>query len=241
MIPFWGSDMPYVIRTFLEQYDLSEKTIVPFCTHGGGGFGRSIQTLTDLCPESDLSDRFETGGNYRSSQVGQTDQKNQSEESVQTKQTPNTPTPTPDTVKSNIPGSEPESQDKETENPAKTSNILIAYFTWAESKHSIMISRIIAGLFSAYGIYAFFIRQLGFSPHKNINGYRYYNKTDCEWIKYIKTLRNAGMSVDEVIKFAELYRQGEITSAVRRRMLANYHNQLADKMMELQKLLDSPV
>lgn len=35
--PNWWADMPMIVYNFLESYDLSGKTIVPFCTHGGSG------------------------------------------------------------------------------------------------------------------------------------------------------------------------------------------------------------
>lgn len=45
--PNWWGDMPMILYTFLEQYDLSGKTIIPFCTHGGSGFSRTIRTIHD--------------------------------------------------------------------------------------------------------------------------------------------------------------------------------------------------
>lgn len=60
--PIWGGDMPHVVRTFLEEYDLSGKTVVPFCTHGGSGFAASTATLTSLCPDASVLDGFEISG-----------------------------------------------------------------------------------------------------------------------------------------------------------------------------------
>lgn len=48
--PNWWDDMPMILYTFLEQYDFSGKTIIPFCTHGGSGFSRTIQTIQDKQP-----------------------------------------------------------------------------------------------------------------------------------------------------------------------------------------------
>lgn len=42
--------MPMILYTFLEQYDFSGKIIIPFCTHGGSGFSRTIQTIQDKQP-----------------------------------------------------------------------------------------------------------------------------------------------------------------------------------------------
>ncbi|HIS69063.1 MAG TPA: flavodoxin [Candidatus Gallacutalibacter stercoravium] len=50
--PNWNSDLPMPLYTFLEQYDFSGKTIVPFTTHGGSGFSRTIQTIQALQPNA---------------------------------------------------------------------------------------------------------------------------------------------------------------------------------------------
>lgn len=60
--PNWGSDMPHVVRTFLEQYDFAGKTVIPFCTNGGGGFGNSVNTLESLCPDSEIMDGYQVSG-----------------------------------------------------------------------------------------------------------------------------------------------------------------------------------
>ena len=44
------------IATFLEQYDLSGKTILPFCSHGGGRFGQSLTAIAKLAPNSDIGE-----------------------------------------------------------------------------------------------------------------------------------------------------------------------------------------
>ena len=41
--PNWNVDLPMPLYTFLEQYDFSGKTIIPFTVHGGSGFSRTIQ------------------------------------------------------------------------------------------------------------------------------------------------------------------------------------------------------
>ena len=43
--PIWWGVAPRVIETFLESYDFSGKTIIPFCTSGGSGVGRSAEEL----------------------------------------------------------------------------------------------------------------------------------------------------------------------------------------------------
>jgi len=43
--PVWSSGIPQVIRSFMEKYDLSEKTVIPFCTHNGYGSGNSYDEI----------------------------------------------------------------------------------------------------------------------------------------------------------------------------------------------------
>ena len=52
--PNWYADMPRIIYSFLEQYDLSGKTIIPFVTSGGSGFSNTISTITDLEPDANV-------------------------------------------------------------------------------------------------------------------------------------------------------------------------------------------
>ena len=43
--PIWNADLPMPMYTFLDTYDLSGKTIIPFTAHGGSGFAGTIRTL----------------------------------------------------------------------------------------------------------------------------------------------------------------------------------------------------
>jgi len=50
--PIWHGQAPRIISTFLESYDFSGKTIVPFCTSHSSGIGSSADNLHELCPDS---------------------------------------------------------------------------------------------------------------------------------------------------------------------------------------------
>ena len=50
--PIWHGQAPRIISTFLESYDFSGKTIVPFCTSHSSGIGSSASNLHSLCAES---------------------------------------------------------------------------------------------------------------------------------------------------------------------------------------------
>lgn len=54
--PNWWADMPMVIYTFLDTYDLSGKTIAPFVTSGGSGFSNTISTIQSLEPNATVTD-----------------------------------------------------------------------------------------------------------------------------------------------------------------------------------------
>lgn len=44
------------IASFLEEYDFSGKTILPFCSHGGGRFGQSLTAIAKLAPDAVLGE-----------------------------------------------------------------------------------------------------------------------------------------------------------------------------------------
>ena len=50
--PNWWGTMPMAVYTFLESYDFSGKTIIPFCTHEGSGLGNSERDIKKLCPNT---------------------------------------------------------------------------------------------------------------------------------------------------------------------------------------------
>ena len=52
--PIWWSDVPMAVYTFLESYDFSEKTIIPFCTHEGSGLASTESSIAAVCPDSKI-------------------------------------------------------------------------------------------------------------------------------------------------------------------------------------------
>ena len=51
--PIWWYVAPRIISTFVESYDFSGNTMVPFATSGGSGMGRTVDELKKLCPDAD--------------------------------------------------------------------------------------------------------------------------------------------------------------------------------------------
>ena len=65
--PIWWGQAPKIISTFLESYDLSGKTIVPFCTSGSSGIGSSASNLHSLAGNATwLNGQRFSGGASRS-------------------------------------------------------------------------------------------------------------------------------------------------------------------------------
>ena len=54
--PIWWGEAPRIVSTFMESYDFSGKTVVPFCTSGGSGVGSSAQNLEKLTSGATFAD-----------------------------------------------------------------------------------------------------------------------------------------------------------------------------------------
>lgn len=54
--PIWWGDMPMAVYTFLESYDFSGKTVIPFCTHGGSGLSGTVSSIRELCEGAEVLD-----------------------------------------------------------------------------------------------------------------------------------------------------------------------------------------
>ena len=51
--PVWWYVEPRIVDTFLESYDFSGKTLIPFATSGGSGIGRAEKSLQEHCPKAE--------------------------------------------------------------------------------------------------------------------------------------------------------------------------------------------
>ncbi len=69
--PCWWSDMPMVVCTFLDSYDLSGKTIAPFVTSGGSGFGSALSRLREMEPDATVTEGLSLRGSGSSETVSQ--------------------------------------------------------------------------------------------------------------------------------------------------------------------------
>lgn len=70
--PNWWASIPMPVASFLEEYDFSSKTIIPFCSHGGGRFGQSLTAIAKLAPDAAMGEAlsvYYSGGSELASDV----------------------------------------------------------------------------------------------------------------------------------------------------------------------------
>lgn len=70
--PNWWASIPMPIATFLESYDLSGKTIIPFCSNGGGRLGQSVSAISKIATKSVIKNPlsiYYSGGSTLSSDL----------------------------------------------------------------------------------------------------------------------------------------------------------------------------
>ena len=69
--PIWWGTIPRIMQTFMDTYDLSGKTIMPFCTSHSSGIGSSVSAIRQYCPDSDVKDGYRGSGQINESEIGQ--------------------------------------------------------------------------------------------------------------------------------------------------------------------------
>ena len=60
--PIWWGTMPRIINTFLDTYDLSGKTVLPFCTSGSSGIATSVSAIRSAEPDANVRDGLRVAG-----------------------------------------------------------------------------------------------------------------------------------------------------------------------------------
>lgn len=69
-------------------------------------------------------------------------------------------------------------------------------------------------------------------------GIRKFSKENVDWIEFIKCMRGAGLSIDSLQNYTEMYRQGESTVAARKELLQEERQLLIDKRMEIDETIE---
>ena len=72
--PNWWASIPMPVASFLEEYNFSGKTIIPFCSHGGGRFGQSLTAIAKLAPDAAMGEALSihySGGSTLSTDIAE--------------------------------------------------------------------------------------------------------------------------------------------------------------------------
>ncbi|WP_094550102.1 MerR family transcriptional regulator [Petroclostridium xylanilyticum] len=85
-----------------------------------------------------------------------------------------------------------------------------------------------------------YYERIGLIPRVNRNksGIRDYTEEDCKWVEFIICMRNAGLPIEVLIEYVELFQQGDATIEARKELLTEQRKQLIARMEDMQKTLE---
>jgi DNA-binding transcriptional MerR regulator len=86
-----------------------------------------------------------------------------------------------------------------------------------------------------------YYEKIGLIPpvKRTDGGVREYRESDTNWIEFIKCMRSAGLSIEVLLEYVQLFMQGEETVEARKNLLREQRAQLLAKMGEMQRTLDT--
>lgn len=73
---------------------------------------------------------------------------------------------------------------------------------------------------------------------RNSSGIRNFDERSCGWIEFIKCMRNAGLSIEVLTKYVELFNKGKSTLKERKELLIGQREKLLEKQEDIKKTLD---
>lgn len=82
--------------------------------------------------------------------------------------------------------------------------------------------------------------RIGLTPHveRASSGHRRFGPRDLQWLAFISRLRLTGMSIESLLRYSRLAREGDATIPERRTMLVEHQTRIEQRMVELQETLD---
>ncbi len=85
-----------------------------------------------------------------------------------------------------------------------------------------------------------YYEKIGLIPPvpRTAGGIRNYDEESCRWIELMKCMRSAGVSIDALVEYVALFRQGDGTERKRKQILVEQRRLLAERMADMQKSLD---
>lgn len=84
-----------------------------------------------------------------------------------------------------------------------------------------------------------YYERIGLLPPvaRSKGGLRDYSENDLNWIDFIKCMRSAGLPVEQLAQYVQLFPQGEATLQARKQILIDQREQIAERIAELQRTL----
>ncbi|MBS5987213.1 MerR family transcriptional regulator [Clostridium sp.] len=85
-----------------------------------------------------------------------------------------------------------------------------------------------------------YYERIGLIPavNRNKSGIRDYTDEDCKWVEFIKCMRGAGLPIEVLIEYVELFQEGESTIQARKEILIEQREKLIERMEEMKKTLE---
>lgn len=85
-----------------------------------------------------------------------------------------------------------------------------------------------------------YYERIGLIPHVNrsASGIRDYTEEDCNWVEFIKCMRNAGLSIEALVEYVTMFQQGNSTIKARKQLLIEQRSQLAERINEMKQTLE---
>lgn len=80
-----------------------------------------------------------------------------------------------------------------------------------------------------------YYERIGLLPEipRTKSGIRNYNEESCKWVEFIKCMRNAGMTIESLIEYMTLFKQGKKTVTARKQLLIEQREELLKKQQEI--------
>ena len=85
-----------------------------------------------------------------------------------------------------------------------------------------------------------YYERVGVIPpvNRNENGIRDYTEVDCNWVNFIKCMRDAGLSIENLIEYTTLFQRGDSTLGSRKQILIEQRDEIVSKIKDMQDALD---
>ncbi|QNO15413.1 MerR family transcriptional regulator [Alkalicella caledoniensis] len=85
-----------------------------------------------------------------------------------------------------------------------------------------------------------YYERIGLIPsvNRNESGIRDYSEDDCRWVEFVKCMRGAGLQIEVLNEYLDLFQKGDSTIEARKELLIEQRNLLAEKMEEIKATVE---